>query len=221
MSTPVIVWGATGQARVLADFLPTLGYRIEVLVDRNPQVAPPLEGVPILLGEAGFREWASARRELPAALVAIGGDRGADRLELQEVLRGAGCRILTVIHPRAIAAASAQFGSGCQILAGAVVGAGAVLGDAVIVNTRAGVDHECRIADGVHVGPGATLCGLVTVGRCTLIGAGAVVLPRVRIGSHTVIGAGAVVTRDVPDNVIAFGNPARIIRPRSSRAVAP
>lgn len=214
MSIPVLLWGATGQARVLAGFLPSLGYRIEVLVDRDPDIASPFAGVPLLRGEAGFAEWISKRTEFPAALVAIGGEKGEDRLVTQALLAAAGCRILSVQHPRATVADDVRIGAGSQILAGAVVGVGSVLGDAVIVNTRAGVDHECLLADGVHVGPGATLCGLVEVGRSTFIGAGAVVLPRVRIGAGTIIGAGALVNRDIPDNVIAFGNPVRIIRPR-------
>jgi acetyltransferase-like isoleucine patch superfamily enzyme len=79
------------------------------------------------------------------------------------------------------------------------------------------VDHECILADGVHIAPAATLCGLVTVGESTLIGAGATVLPRIHIGARSIVGAGAVVTRDLPDNVVASGNPARIIRALAHR----
>ncbi|MBL9173994.1 MAG: NeuD/PglB/VioB family sugar acetyltransferase [Verrucomicrobiales bacterium] len=213
MSSPVLIWGATGQSRVLADFLPDLGYRIVAFVDRNPGVTSPVPGIPLLNGEPGFREWI-AHHPAPGALVAVGGDRGADRLALQELLATAGCTILTAVHPAATVAGSARIGVGSQILAGAVVGAAASLGAAVIINTRASADHECRLEDGVHLAPAATLCGLVQVGRGTLIGAGAVVLPRIRIGAGVVVGAGSVVTRDLPDNVIAFGNPARIVRAR-------
>ena len=45
-----------------------------------------------------------------------------------------------------------------------------------------------------------------------MIGAGAVVLPNLRIGRDAVVGAGAVVTRDVPDNAVVYGNPARVQR---------
>ena len=213
MSSPVLIWGATGQARVLADFLPDLGYRIVAFVDRNPEVTSPLPGIPLLTGEPGFRQWIS-QHPPPGALVALGGDRGGDRLALQELLAAAGCGILTVVHPSATVAGNAGIGPGSQILAGAVVGADASLGAAVILNTRASADHECRLEDGVHLAPAATLCGGVRVGRLTLIGAGAVVLPRIRIGAGVVVGAGSVVTRDLPDNVIAFGNPARIVRAR-------
>ncbi|MBX3733565.1 MAG: acetyltransferase [Verrucomicrobiae bacterium] len=211
---PIVLWGATGQARVLADFLPELGFVIEALMDRDPGVPSLLPGVPVFRVEGAFRDWLRARPTPPAALVAIGGDRGGDRLGNQQWLRDVGCRLVTAIHPRAIVAATAQVGAGSQVLAGAVVGPGAALGEGVIVNTRAGVDHECRIGDGVHIAPGATLCGLVVVGALTFLGAGAVVLPRVRIGAGTVVGAGAVVTRDLPDNVVAYGQPARIIRTR-------
>jgi acetyltransferase-like isoleucine patch superfamily enzyme len=88
-----------------------------------------------------------------------------------------------------------------------------MIGDACIVNSSANVDHECVLGHGVHIAPGATLTGCVEVGDRSFIAAGAVVLPRIKIGSDSIIGAGSVVTRDIPDNVIAFGSPARIIRP--------
>ncbi len=53
----------------------------------------------------------------------------------------------------------------------------------------------------------------VIIGDDVWVGAGALILPGVRIGSRTVIGAGSVVTRDIPDDVFAAGNPCRVIRP--------
>ena len=79
----------------------------------------------------------------------------------------------------------------------------------VIVNHGATVDHECVLADGVHVAPGATLCGCVTVDAHAMVGAGAVVLPRIRIGARAIVGAGAVVTRDVPADCTVVGSPAK------------
>ena len=52
----------------------------------------------------------------------------------------------------------------------------------------------------------------ITIGDNVWIGAGAIILPGVNIGSNTVIGAGAVVTKDIPDGVVAAGNPCRIIK---------
>jgi maltose O-acetyltransferase len=56
----------------------------------------------------------------------------------------------------------------------------------------------------------------VEIGSDVWVGAGALILPGVRIGSRTVIGAGSVVTRDLPGDVFAAGNPCRVIRAISS-----
>jgi sugar O-acyltransferase (sialic acid O-acetyltransferase NeuD family) len=119
-----------------------------------------------------------------------------------------------VVHPSAFVAPDGLLGRGTQVLAQSAVCAEARLGEACIINTLAGVDHDCVLGDGVHIGPGATLCGAVSVGDFTLIAAGAVVLPRIRIGRNVLVGAGAVVTKDVPDDVVVYGNPARIRRDR-------
>ncbi len=57
----------------------------------------------------------------------------------------------------------------------------------------------------------------IHIGKCCWIGAGAVILPGVTIGDNTVVGAGSVVTRDLPANVVAFGNPCRVIREISEK----
>ena len=52
----------------------------------------------------------------------------------------------------------------------------------------------------------------VYIGENTWIGAGVIIVPGVRIGSNAVIGAGSIVTKDIPNNVVAVGNPCRILR---------
>lgn len=74
------------------------------------------------------------------------------------------------------------------------------------------MDHECRLGNGVHVGPGANLAGVVPVGDYSFIRTGAVVLPRIKSGADVIVGAGSAVTKDVPDGMVTFGNPAKVRR---------
>jgi len=210
---PAIIWGARGHAKVLAEFLGHLGYKIVALFDNDPHATTPLADVPLYLGEEGFMRWRAEFVHKAVGLVAIGGARGRDRLDIHHFFMQHGIAPATVIHPSAFVAENAILGRGVQVLAQAAVAADARIGTACIINTSATVDHECVLADGVHIAPRAVLAGCVDIGACTLIGVGAVILPNIRIGRNAIIGAGAVVTRDVPDDVVVYGNPARIIRP--------
>lgn len=57
----------------------------------------------------------------------------------------------------------------------------------------------------------------IHIGRNCWLGAGVIVLPGVSIGDNSVIGAGSIVTKDIPSNVVALGNPCRVLRPISER----
>ena len=206
----IILWGATGQAKVLREALEPAGIEVAAIVD-NRDLPSPIPGVPVLLGEVGLQAWL-ARHGRPSEIlfaVAVGGSRGSDRGSLFELMRRRGLRPHTIIHRSAFVASDARLGIACQVLAMAAVCTQARLGNLVIVNTAASVDHDCVIGDATHIAPGARLAGEVVVGARAFIGTGAVVLPRLRIGDDATIGAGAVVTRDVPARTTVAGNPAR------------
>jgi acetyltransferase-like isoleucine patch superfamily enzyme len=88
----------------------------------------------------------------------------------------------------------------------------AQIGENVIVNICASVYHDCVIDDGAHIAPGAHLAARVHVGRGSWVGIGSVVKEGVRIGKATVIGAGSLVLNDLPDDAVADGSPARLVR---------
>jgi sugar O-acyltransferase (sialic acid O-acetyltransferase NeuD family) len=209
------VWGSSGHAKVVAETIRLLGGTVAVLFDNRVEATAALPGVPLLTGARSFDEWlASPKRGcVDHGAVAIGGARGADRLAIQDSMLRAGLRFEPLVHPRSSVSGSAQIGAGTQVLACAVVAAEARIGRACIVNHQANVDHDCVLGDGVHVAPGATLCGCIRVGDFAMIGAGATILPWLSIGAGTIVGAGAVVTRDLPAGVVVTGNPARVVRP--------
>jgi len=143
-----------------------------------------------------------------AVIVALGDNRA--RRAITERLLAAGERLATAIHPRACIAPSATIGEGSMISAGATVTPRAVIGRGVIINTNASVDHDSVVEDFAHVSAGATVGAWTRIGAETLIALGASVISGMTVGARTIIGGGAVVVAHIPDDVVAFGIPARI-----------
>lgn len=209
-----VLWGSAGHAKVLDEAIRQRGDQVIALFDNSPSATSVLKNVELVGGIDDFYPWIKtiADRSNVYGLVAIGGARGQDRRVVQSLFSQHGLKIPPLVHPRAFVADTARLGRGSQVLAHALVAADADIGDACIINHKASIDHECRIADGAHVAPGATLCGCVMVDENVMIGAGSLILPRLKIGRDSIVGAGAVVTRDVPSGVVVVGNPAKVTR---------
>jgi sugar O-acyltransferase (sialic acid O-acetyltransferase NeuD family) len=118
----------------------------------------------------------------------------------------------SLIDPTVPRSPSLVHGCGLYVNAGCTLGAASEFGEWVFINRGASVGHHARFGNFISIGPGAVVGGLVTMGRGCVIGAGAVVLPNLSIGSNSVVGAGSVVTKDVPDNCLVIGVPAKVIR---------
>lgn len=214
-----VIWGCAGHAKVLVSMIAGERGKVTAFFDRE-DVPSIVTGVPVYRGEDGFEKWAAGRNGLSkmTGLVAIGGHRGRDRMRIHGLFRRVGLNLSPLIHRSAFVCPTARLGDGSQVLAQAIVAADAETGAVCIINHAASVDHECRLGDGVHLAPGARVCGCVTIGDNVMIGAGAIVLPRLTIGPDALIGAGAVVTKDVPPGSVIMGNPGR---PRQSSAGTP
>ncbi|MBC7476320.1 MAG: acetyltransferase [Candidatus Sericytochromatia bacterium] len=209
----LIIWGATGQALVIEELISNYKIEIVAFFENNINVISPIENLPIYYGIDGFKKWI---KQYPNHhncyfLVAIGGANGQSRKEISLMLKGYGFKPYTAIHSTAYVATNAQIGEGSQILAKSVVCAKVKIGNYCIINTACNIDHECIIGNYVHIGPGATLAGCIEIKDNTFVGSNATILPKLKIGKNVIIGAGAVVTKNVADNSMLVGNPAKII----------
>ena len=119
---------------------------------------------------------------------------------------------ITIVHPSAYLAFSASIGKGVTVLVGAAVNTNAKIGDYCCINTNAVIEHDCVIGENVFLQPGSIIAGNVTVGEHTVIGMGASIREKTKVGKNCIIGGGAFVCKDIPDNSVAYGVPARVIR---------
>lgn len=216
----LIVWGAGGHAKVVADIVKLLGRRrIAAFVDDAGEAGGAQKrflGIRVISDRQELGPL--LHRNCREVVIAIGNCSTRMRLAAQAQSMGFTlCEAL--VHPTAVVSSSATLGRGTVVVAGAVINAAAALGENVIVNTCASVDHDCAIEDGVHICPGAHLAGDVLVERGVWVGLGASVIEKVRIGKGAMIGAGAVVVGDIPAEVLALGCPARVVAKAKLRSV--
>ena len=143
-------------------------------------------------------------------IVAVGDNKY--RLCMMEQYSSCGLKIPTIIHPTAIISKYAEIDYGSIICENGSVGPFAKVGKATIVSHKVLVSHDCKLDDGVRTSAGAIIAGRCTIGEKTWICIGASVSTDIKIGANSVIGAGAVVLKDIPDNVLAVGIPAEIVK---------
>lgn len=206
----LLIYGASGHGRVVADAARAVGYRVVGWGDGNRELrGAKVAGFEVV---AGSVEEAAAWAEEHGAevVVAVGDNRVRRKLYRDFLDRGA--RPATVIHPAAVVSPEASIEPGSVLFAGAIVNPGARVGENVILNTAATVDHDGRIGSHAHLSPGVHLGGTVTVGEGTHLGVGTSVRNNVTIGEWSVVGVGSAVVADLPSWVMAYGVPARVVR---------
>ena len=211
----ILIVGSSGHARVIVDIIERSGsHEILGLIDDTKPTGTIEIGYAILGGVADLPKIAGERNPR-GYLIAIGDNwnRGAVAAKIEQLTPA--LPAISAVHPGAHVARSACIGAGTVVMAGAVVNSGARIGGHCIINTRCSVDHDSKLGDFASIAPGATLAGNVGVGAYSAICMHACVAEKVSVGAHTVVGAGSVVLADLPDEVIAYGTPARVVRPRN------
>lgn len=203
----LIIIGASGHGKVVADIAKLCGYTDIVFLDNDSGIKE-CAGYPVLGPD-------TMTKELEGDLfIAVGNSEIRNKLMSRDAERV----FPVLVHPSAVIAEGTEIGEGTVVMAGAVINPDSIIGKGCIINTTSSVDHDCVVEDYSHIAVGAHLCGTVHIGIGTWIGAGATVSNNVNICSGCTIGAGTVVTKDIEEVGTYIGVPAKkMSKPKLTR----
>jgi UDP-perosamine 4-acetyltransferase len=203
----VVLIGSGGHAKEIVEIFHSLAsYEILgcLLNDLNQQKLK----IPILGNDEYLPEL--LHQEINTLFLCIGDNARRHALYLQ--VKKMGFKLANAISPHSIVSPSAQLGEGIAIMPGAVVNTDSQIADNTIINIGATVSHDCRVGVSAHLAPGVNTAGSATIETGAFLGAGCKVIPGQTIGRWSTLGAGSVVINDIPENVLAVGIPAKVIK---------
>lgn len=202
--------GGGGHAKVLLDclrFKNNIHVKGILDIDRG-RVGHSILGITVLGHEDEI-----LKKYTPGSIKLINGVGSigltTQREKIFNKFKEAGFHFLSVIHPTVYIGAEVSLGEGVQLMAGCTIQPGCSIGNNVIINTHAAIDHDSKIADHVHIAPGVTCCGEVSIGMGSHIGCGAVIRQGIQVGERSLIAAGSVVVHDIGSHSKVAGVPAK------------
>ena len=215
----LMIYGAGGLGHEVLDLALDLErggqrrYREILFLDDHPSVKDYM-GYPVYRPQEAYARYG---REDTGVVIAAG--EPAVRQRLIGRVREAGYGFETLVHPSAHTGLNAGYGPGTVIQRGVFLSCDCVTGSNCFLQPGAMAGHNCRIGDNCVISSNAVLSGGVSVGDNTYLAVGISVREGIHIGRDTVVGMGAVVVRDIPENVIALGNPARPVKHKDDARV--
>ncbi|SMB89883.1 sugar O-acyltransferase, sialic acid O-acetyltransferase NeuD family [Pasteurella testudinis DSM 23072] len=206
MREKLIIIGAGGFAKSVLDSLDLNRYDVVGFVDSFKDIGTSYLGYCVLANDIKSLK----DKENYKYFIAIGNNRY--RYEKYQILKEYGLETITVVDSTAFVSHMAKIGVGVYIGKLVIVNSCSVIGDNTIVNTKALVEHGNRIGNHCNISTNVTLNGDVSVGDFSFIGSSCVTNGQITIGTNALIGSGSVIIRNVPDNVVVAGVPAKYLR---------
>ena len=164
-------------------------------------------------------EYEDAKKKFDGLEVIIGIGEPAVREEKFNLLKNDGIATPSLIHPDVHIPDTTKIGEGTVIQYGCFISSNITIGDNVFVQPQCNIGHDDELADGCIISGFGNLGGYVSIGKYTYIGLSVAVKEHVNIGNYSIVGMGAIVYKDIPDEMIALGNPARPIAGNTDRIV--
>lgn len=210
------IWGAGGLGREvleLAKIINSKSNRWDSFVFIVDGVTTAqVNGVQVL-------EYEDAKKRFNNLEVAVGIGEPAVREKKFDILRADGINTPSLIHPDVYIPDTTTIGQGTVIQYGCFISCNVTIGNYVYIQPQCNIGHDDILADGCSISGFGNIGGNVSIGRFTYLGLNAIIKEGITIGANTIIGMGSAVHKDVPDEMIVLGNPARPIARNTDRKV--
>lgn len=212
MSKKILLVGGGGHCKSVLDSLLELNEFSEIgIIDRKENMGKEVLGVSVIGCDDDLPQlFADGYKFAFVTLGSIGNPKL--RINLFKKISEIGFEIPNIVDPSAVVSRHVNMETGIFVGKNAVINAGSTIHKGSIINTGAIIEHDCLVGEFAHIAPGSVLSGEVQIGANTHIGANCVIKQQLRIGSGSIIGMGSVVSKDIEDNIIAYGNPCKEVR---------
>lgn len=188
-------------------------YAIIGIVDPYKDVGSKFYTYKVIGGEKRLRELMK-NHDIRGGIITIG-DNWTRKLVYDNITNQVpDFKFVNAIHPSTIIGKNVQLGVGVVTMAGCIINPNCIVGNFCFFATGAQLEHDSIMDDFASISAGSITGAKVKIGKYSAITLGVTILDRLTIGENTVVGSGSLVLNDLPDNVLAYGNPAKIIRPR-------
>lgn len=210
----IVLIGGGNQAHYTADIINKEGkYKIIGIIDSIHEIGSERFGYKVLGRQENLKDLIN-EYDIEAGIISIG-DNSVRYYVLNQIKELVpSFKFINAIHPSVIIGENVEIGVGVIMMAGCIINPKSKIGNFAFFATGAQVDHDCNIGNFTSISAGSITGGFVTLKDFSAITLGVTVIDRLTIGSNTLVGAGSLVIKDLPKNVLAYGNPAKIIRNR-------
>jgi sugar O-acyltransferase (sialic acid O-acetyltransferase NeuD family) len=211
----IVLFGGGNQAHYTIDIIEKEGkYNIVGIIDSIHEIGSKRFGYKILGRQEDLKDLIP-QYNISGGVISIGDNWSRYAVYQQIIKIVPDFTFVNAIHPSVIIGNTTEMGVGIVAMAGCIFNPKAKIGNFTFFATGAQVEHDNIIYDFASISAGSITGGYVILGKFSAITLGVTVLDRIEIGENTVVGAGSLVIKSLPDNVLAYGNPAKIIRDRN------
>jgi sugar O-acyltransferase (sialic acid O-acetyltransferase NeuD family) len=210
----ILLFGGGLQANVCIDIIEKEDkYKIAGIVDSKAVIGSQLYGYEVVGRQENIDQLIKIY-SVSAGLITIGDNYSRKFVRDFIISIVPQFNFINAIHPNVSIGRNVKLGKGVVMMAGVIVNPDSIVGDFCILNTGAQLEHNCTMEEFALLSAGSITGGKVRIGKYSAITLGVTIIDRINIGENTVVGSGSLVLNDLPDNVLAYGNPAKIIRTR-------
>jgi len=211
----IVLFGGGNQAHYTIDIIEKENkYNIVGIIDSIHEIGSERFGYKILGRQENLKELIT-KYNILGGVISIGDNWSRFAVYNQIIKIIPDFTFINAIHPSVVIGNTTEIGVGIIAMAGCIFNPKAKIGNFTFFATGAQVEHDNTIHDFSSISAGSITGGHVILGKFSAITLGVTILDRIEIGENTVIGAGSLVIKSLPDNVLAYGNPAKIIRGRN------
>jgi sugar O-acyltransferase (sialic acid O-acetyltransferase NeuD family) len=211
----LVLIGGGNQAHYTIDIIEKeKKYNIVGIIDSANEVGSEKFGYKILGRQENIEEIVK-KYNIEVGIISIGDNWSRYYVYNQIINKIPNFQFVNAIHPSVIIGKDVDLGVGIVAMAGCIFNPKSIIGNFTFFATNAQVEHDCFIDEFASISAGSVTGGFVKLGKFSAITLGVTVMDRVEIGRNTVVGSGSLVIKSLPENVLVYGNPCKIIRTRN------